>query len=206
MRGGRSVERDVCCRDADALVGINLIAPISVLHCFASTEYIMADKDMNPMGDMRDPFQMLHDMKTKARKNLVDQKLTEEDERRVMAAADMEPLPTRGAAPGEPGATEYATPAPRIDVGPEAGVYAGAGGYEYEVRDDGAVKILKAPKDRGLGVTLTRGMAYDAIMDELRASTPKAPMVSPESGMPSRDAMGSEALSASPNGKAPNRG
>ena len=189
----------------------------------------MANKDMNPMADMRDPFQMLHDMKTKARKNLVDQKLTEEDERRAMAAADMEPLPTRGAAPGEPGSTEYATPAPRIDMGPEAGVYAGAGGYEYEVRDDGAIKILKAPKDRGLGVTLTRGMAYDAIMDELRAATPKAPMVSPESGMPSRDqiggvksgdntmagqemqrvneaAMGSEALSASLNGKAPNRG
>ena len=43
MRGGRSVEHDVCCRDADAPVGLDRIAPISMLHCFVSTENIMAD-------------------------------------------------------------------------------------------------------------------------------------------------------------------
>tara|TARA_R100000353_G_scaffold148088_1_gene106598 strand:+ start:279 stop:851 length:573 start_codon:yes stop_codon:yes gene_type:complete len=136
----------------------------------------MADQDMNPAGEMRDPRQMIQDMKTKARasKNLLDQNMTPEDEQRLLSLMDRQPMPTRGAAPGEPGSTEFAE-VPRLDpskIGLPSGVYSGAGGYEYEVMDNGAVKILKAPKDRGLGVVLTRGLAYDAIMDELQGSTP----------------------------------
>jgi len=137
----------------------------------------MADQDMNPAGEMRDPRQMLHDMKTKARasKNLLDQNMTPEEEQRLLAFIDRQPMLTRGKAPGEPGSGEGIRSVSRLDpskIGPPSGVYSGAGGYEYEVMDNGAVKILKAPKDRGLGVVLTRGMAYDAIMDELQGSTP----------------------------------
>jgi|TARA_R100000455_G_C6243646_1_gene101895 hypothetical protein len=50
------------------------------------------------------------------------------------------------------------------------GTYEGAGGYGYEVMADGSVKIVKAPKDRGLGTVLTKGMAYEAIMGELASA------------------------------------
>ena len=53
-----------------------------------------------------------------------------------------------------------------------AGTYEGAGGYAYEVMGDGAIKIVMAPNDRGLGVTLKQGMAFDAIMDELKDTMP----------------------------------
>ncbi len=101
------------------------------------------------------------------------------------------PLPTRGAEPGAPG-SGVSEDIPRFGS-VDAGVYSGAGGYEYQVNDDGSIKILKAPKDRGLGVTLTRGMAYDAIMDELRDSSPKAadaPPATPESDRRSREMVG----------------
>mgnify|MGYP003111990134 FL=1 len=54
----------------------------------------------------------------------------------------------------------------------KAGTYEGAGGYAYEVMENGAIKIVKAPKGRGLGVKLTKGMAFDAIMDELKDAEP----------------------------------
>jgi|9_EtaG_2_1085328.scaffolds.fasta_scaffold13497_5 hypothetical protein len=50
------------------------------------------------------------------------------------------------------------------------GTYEGAGGYGYEVMADGSIKIVKAPKDRGLGTVLSKGMAYEAIMGELASA------------------------------------
>ena len=152
----------------------------------------MADFDMNPEGEMRDPKQMLHDMKTEARKtkNTLDQDFTPEEQAQMATYFGQGPIPTRGAEPGAPGSAE-STGGRRIGS-VTAGVYEGAGGYKYEVTDSGSVKILKAPKDRGLGVTLTRGMAYDAIMDELQTSIPEAPEApeAPESDRRSRQMVG----------------
>lgn len=153
----------------------------------------MANFDMNPEGEMRDPKQMLHDMKTEARKtkNTLDQDFTPEEQAQMAAFFGQGPLPTRGAEPGAPG-SGVSEDIPRFGS-VDAGVYSGAGGYEYQVNDDGSIKILKAPKDRGLGVTLTRGIAYNAIMDELRDSSPKAadaPPATPESDRRSREMVG----------------
>ena len=57
----------------------------------------------------------------------------------------------------------------------EAGMYEGAGGYQYEVSPQGAITIIKAPKGRGVGTVLTRGMAYNAILEELGATAAGVP-------------------------------
>ena len=64
-----------------------------------------------------------------------------------------------GPTPPEPGPAAVA-----------AGMYEGAGGYQYEVSPQGAITIISAPKGRGVGVVLSRGIAYDAIMDELSST------------------------------------
>jgi hypothetical protein len=62
------------------------------------------------------------------------------------------------------------------------GTYEGAGGYKYEVMPGGAIKIVGAPGDRGLGVTLKAGHpAHAAISEELEAASPMDPGFSPES-------------------------
>ena len=53
-----------------------------------------------------------------------------------------------------------------------SGIYDGAGGYRYDVSPQGDITIVEAPQGRGTGTKLTRGMAYDAIMEELSKSTP----------------------------------
>ena len=56
------------------------------------------------------------------------------------------------------------------------GMYEGAGGYKYEVMPGGAIKIVGAPGDRGLGVTLKAGHpAHAAISEELESASPMAP-------------------------------
>ena len=61
------------------------------------------------------------------------------------------------------------------------GTYEGAGGYKYEVMPGGTIKIVGAPGDRGLGVTLKAGHpAHAAISEELEAASPMAPGLSPE--------------------------
>ena len=143
----------------------------------------MADFDMNPEGDMRDPRQMLHDMKTAAR---ADQAMTKADESAAVDYFSQGPIPTRGAEPGAPGSGKSES-IPRIGAQESnlaAGVYSGAGGYEYEVMPGGEIKILKAPKDRGVGVTLKSGHpAHEAIFEELSASgaSPKPKVAKPKS-------------------------
>jgi hypothetical protein len=72
-------------------------------------------------------------------------------------------------------AAREAAEAPRVDLPtdpPPEGLYDGAGGYRYAVHSDGVVTIVKAPGDRGIGTKLTRGLAYDAIIEELSGQTP----------------------------------
>jgi len=99
----------------------------------------MADQDMNPAGEMRDPRQMIQDMKTDAREEMSKQR---------------ELLDRPGFQFGQADSVK-------------PGTYEGAGGYGYEVMADGSIKIVKAPNDRGLGTVLSQGIAYQAIMDEL---------------------------------------
>jgi hypothetical protein len=69
-------------------------------------------------------------------------------------------------------------PAPSV----AEGQYEGAGGYQYEVSADGGIKIVGAPKDRGVGVTLRAGHpAHEAIMAELMESQPVDDLRSEES-------------------------
>ena len=93
-------------------------------------------------GSPGDPAQMIHEMKTAARK-----------------AAEAPTPPEPEAEPAQVA----------------AGMYEGAGGYQYEVSPQGAVTIIKAPKGRGVGVVLTQGMAYDAILEELKDAAPGVP-------------------------------
>ena len=141
----------------------------------------MASYDMNPEGETRDPEQMIRDMKTKAREE-------KQKEQEMLHFFDQGPLPTRGAKAGEPGSIQP-SPVPRMDIPDEpeppremgemsikprslaSGVYEGAGGYKYEVMPGGAIKIVDAPKGRGVGVTLKFGHpAHEAIFEELTAS------------------------------------
>ena len=111
----------------------------------------------------RDPRQMLHDMKTEARAN---QTMTPADESKAMDYFGQGPPPTRGAETTE--TPRIGAPGTGPDVKLASGVYEGAGGYEYEVMPGGEIKILKAPKGRGVGVTLKLGHpAHEAIFDEL---------------------------------------
>ncbi len=134
----------------------------------------MADKDMNPAGEMRDPDEMIRQMKTKAREE-------KQKEQEMLNSFNQAPMPTRGAQPGEPGSgmsesiprigapgTGFDDPITSASMKLASGIYEGAGGYEYEVMPGGEIKILKAPKDRGVGVTLKLGHpAHEAIFDEL---------------------------------------
>lgn len=147
----------------------------------------------------RDPRQMLHDMKTAARQQeQQDQQMLDSFSPLTMAGGSPYtpsgipgPLPTRGKKPGEPGSAEFDDSIPRIgapgtgfddpitsaSMKLASGIYEGAGGYEYEVMPGGEIKILKAPKDRGVGVTLKLGHpAHEAIFDELSegGAKPKA--------------------------------
>ena len=111
-----------------------------------------------------DTRQMLHDMKTEAREgpNPYDY-------------FGQGPPPTRGAETTE--TPRIGAPGTGSDVKLASGVYEGAGGYEYEVMPGGEIKILKAPKGRGVGVTLKLGHpAHEAIFDELSegGSSPKS--------------------------------
>ena len=130
-----------------------------------------------------DTRQMLHDMKTEARKMNPYEYFAQG------------PLPTRGAEPGEPGGPSEETPrigAPGTGFDDPftsesmklaSGIYEGAGGYEYEVMPGGEIKILKAPKNRGVGITLKLGHpAHEAIFDELSESgaSPKTKPSEPE--------------------------
>jgi len=165
----------------------------------------MADFDMNPEGDMRDPREMIHQMKTEARnQKQKDQQIIDSFSPLTMAGGSPYtpsgipgPLPTRGKKPGEPGSAEFDDSIPRIgapgtgfddpitsaSMKLASGIYEGAGGYEYEVMPGGEIKILKAPKDRGVGVTLKVGHpAHEAIFDELSegGAKPKAKPSAPE--------------------------
>jgi hypothetical protein len=121
----------------------------------------------------RDPRDILHDMKTEARAN--------PNPYEYFAHG---PLPTRGAeqpetprigAPGTGFDDEITSESMKL----ASGVYEGAGGYEYEVMPGGEIKILKAPKGRGVGVTLKLGHpAHEAIFDELSESG-ASPMTKP---------------------------
>ena len=74
------------------------------------------------------------------------------------------------------------------------GTYEGAGGYKYEVMPGGAIKIIGAPGDRGLGVTLKAGHpAHAAISEELEAASPMAPDFSRQGEMDTLMAMGESA-------------
>tara|TARA_R110000824_G_scaffold230478_1_gene418133 strand:+ start:82 stop:690 length:609 start_codon:yes stop_codon:yes gene_type:complete len=120
----------------------------------------------------RDPRQMLHDMKTEARAN---QTMTPADESKAMDYFGQGPPPTRGAETTE--TPRIGAPGTGPDVKLASGVYEGAGGYEYEVMPGGEIKIVKAPKGRGVGVTLKLGHpAHEAIFDELSegGSSPKS--------------------------------
>ena len=120
-----------------------------------------------------DTRQMLHDMKTEAREgpNPYDY-------------FGQGPPPTRGAetaetprigAPGTMGTEDITSAGMKL----ASGVYEGAGGYEYEVMPGGEIKILKAPKGRGVGVTLKLGHpAHEAIFDELSEGG-SSPMTEP---------------------------
>ena len=123
--------------------------------------------DPNAASVPQRPEDMLHNMRTKAREEM-------QREQELLSQMDREPIPTRGAAPGEPGSTEFAEPAPRVGSvgGVSPGVYDGSGGYRYEVDSQGKVTIVGSPIGRGIGTVLTGGLAYDAIMEELSQSTP----------------------------------
>jgi hypothetical protein len=141
-----------------------------------------------------DTRQMLHDMKTEARKMNPYEYFAQG------------PLPTRGAEPGEPGGPSEETPRISREMFfepiPEeeqitsesmklaSGVYDGAGGYEYEVMPGGEIKILKAPKNRGVGITLKIGHpAHEAIFDELSESG-ASPKTKPSEPAEEPDAFG----------------
>ena len=88
------------------------------------------------------------------------------DESKAMDYFGQGPPPTRGAETTE--TPRIGAPGTGSDVKLASGVYEGAGGYEYEVMPGGEIKILKAPKGRGVGVTLKLGHpAHEAIFDEL---------------------------------------
>ena len=118
----------------------------------------MASYEMNPQGEIRDPDQMIREMKSAA-------KATEREQIQAMTGQG-------------PAAIEFQPSTPEvlpkdIEIKPRdlaSGVYEGAGGYKYEVMSGGEIKILEAPKDRGVGVTLKFGHpAHEAIFEELSA-------------------------------------
>ena len=120
----------------------------------------MASYEMNPQGEMRDPDQMIREMKKTARDR-------EQEDIESMV----------GGRPGENIEFQPSTPQmiptgdEDIEIKPRdlvSGVYKGAGGYKYEVMSGGEIKILDAPAGRGVGRTLKFGHpAHEAIFEEL---------------------------------------
>tara|TARA_Y100001938_G_scaffold144542_1_gene219316 strand:- start:21912 stop:22526 length:615 start_codon:yes stop_codon:yes gene_type:complete len=115
--------------------------------------------DPNAASVPQRPEDMLHNMKTDARAREMEQIRA----MRPDPAADIQFKPYMPVL-DEEGSFDSG------DV--QQGIYDGAGGYRYEVSSDGSVTIVEAPMNRGVGTVLTRGMAYDAIMEELSQSTP----------------------------------
>ena len=129
----------------------------------------MADQDMNPAGEMRDPDEMIRQMK-------LDARATEREQIQAMTGQG-------------PAAIEFQPSTPEvlpkdIEIKPRdlaSGVYEGAGGYKYEVMSGGEIKILDAPAGRGVGVTLKFGHpAHEAIFEELSAGGAKPKDMSSE--------------------------
>ena len=111
---------------------------------------------------------MLHDMKTEARGG--------EPQPFSQSSLASEVAPRIGA-PGTMDDDDITSASMKL----ASGVYEGAGGYEYEVMPGGEIKIIKAPNDRGVGVTLKLGHpAHEAIFDELSEGG-SSPMTKPSS-------------------------
>ena len=115
--------------------------------------------------DTRDPRQILHDMKTEARGG----------EPQPFSQSSL--ASEVGVRVGAPGTMDDDMTSASMKLA--SGVYEGAGGYEYEVMPGGEIKIVKAPKGRGVGVTLKLGHpAHEAIFDELSEGG-SSPMTKP---------------------------
>ena len=124
-----------------------------------ATKYPKKPMGPNAASVPQRPEDMLHNMKTDAR------------------AREMEQI--RAMRPDPAADIQFKPYMPVLDEegsfdsgGVQQGIYDGAGGYRYDVSSDGSVTIVEAPMNRGVGTVLTRGMAYDAIMEELSQSTP----------------------------------
>lgn len=48
------------------------------------------------------------------------------------------------------------------------GVYSGSGGYEYELREDGSLKIVKSPKSGGGQEIIPGGFVHDIVMNDIK--------------------------------------
>lgn len=48
------------------------------------------------------------------------------------------------------------------------GVYTGSGGYEYELREDGSLKIVKSPKSGGGQEIIPGGLIHDLVMNDIK--------------------------------------
>jgi hypothetical protein len=134
--------------------------------------------DLPPTGNYRDPSQMIHDMKTEARKTDPYEPFDSPTSGVLRSAA-------RTNTPRIDPSTWSDEDITSADMSLASGVYEGAGGYEYEVLPGGEIKILQAPGGRGVGLTLKHGHpAHEAIFDELSESGagPKsaAPVEEPE--------------------------
>lgn len=48
------------------------------------------------------------------------------------------------------------------------GVYRGSGGYEYELREDGSLKIVKSPKSTGGQEIIPGAFVHDIVMNDIK--------------------------------------
>tara|TARA_R100000152_G_C6765735_1_gene190576 strand:+ start:50 stop:517 length:468 start_codon:yes stop_codon:yes gene_type:complete len=120
----------------------------------------MASYEMNPQGEIRDPDQMIREMKKAERER------EQEDIESMIGGRPEENIEFKPSTP-----QVIPTGDEDIEIKPRdlaSGIYKGAGGYKYEVMPGGEIKILDAPAGRGVGVTLKFGHpAHEAIFEEL---------------------------------------
>ena len=129
-----------------------------------------------------DTRQMLHDMKTEARK-LDPYEPFQQPVSGVFRSARATRDDIQRIDPSTWSEEASAEDLTSADMKLASGVYEGAGGYKYEVMPGGEIKILQAPGGRGVGVTLRLGHpAHEAIFGELSESG-----ASPKSAAPAEE-------------------